>query len=532
MMDSSERKWARQRLELEYAVTRLLAGSRTLGEAVHNVLQTVCETLDWNRGELWNVDRPTQTLECVETWHAASPFEDALDRVTRRVTLAGGVDLPGRAWASGSPVEIIDLAADEDFPRARAVRAAGLRGGFAFPIRCGPEVLGVLAFYRGEVPPPDADLLPMFAAIGDQIAQLIERKRGEQALRESEERFRSLSACSPVGIFQSDPRGYCTYANPCCQSICGCTLEESLGDGWTRFVHPDDRDRTLEAWFTAALKGRRFDGEVRFGTPQGGIRWVRMRSAPMLSGKGELLGYVGTVEDITERKRSDEALRRLPQRLLEAQETERKRVARELHDSVIQLLSSAKFRLLPAAASASGRSRPERRDEEKALALLDRSIQEVRRISQNLRPSELDDFGLAAAVRSLCDEFRERTGLDLKLKQTRFPRKLPAEVELSLYRLIQEALNNVEKHARATRVAVLLTGTPSGLELTIRDDGSGFEFPPADGKRSVASGFGLVDMKERAALAKGDFTITSAPGHGTEIAVRIPISSGSPAGSP
>src|SRR4028118_717007 len=123
-------------------------------------------------------------------------------------------------------------------------------------------------------------------------------------LRESEERFRSLSACSPVGIFLTDIEGRGTYTNPRCQAICGFTLEESLGDGWLNSVYPEDRQKVFAQWSETTREGRSYSDELRLQTKEGSIRWVHVRSSPMFSDQGELIGHVGTVEDITERKQA------------------------------------------------------------------------------------------------------------------------------------------------------------------------------------------------------------------------------------
>jgi len=130
------------------------------------------------------------------------------------------------------------------------------------------------------------------------------RKQAEQTLRENEERFRSLSACSPAGIFLTDVEGHCTYANPRCQAICGFTLEESLGEGWSHSVYPDDRQRVFADWSQTTREGRFYSDEFRFQTKEGKVRWVHVRSAPMFCDQGQLIGHVGTVEDITERKQA------------------------------------------------------------------------------------------------------------------------------------------------------------------------------------------------------------------------------------
>ncbi len=136
-----------------------------------------------------------------------------------------------------------------------------------------------------------------------------EKKRAEKGLRESEQRFRSLSACSPVGFFLTDISGNCVYTNARCQEICGFTFEQALGQGWAEFVHPADRDRVLKQWTEIAMQGGQLAQEFRWGTSDESVRWAYVRSAPQLSDDGTLIGHVGTVEDITERKRSEALLR-------------------------------------------------------------------------------------------------------------------------------------------------------------------------------------------------------------------------------
>jgi hypothetical protein len=155
-------------------------------------------------------------------------------------------------------------------------------------------------------------------------------------LKQSEERFRSLSACSPVGIFLSDVEGRCTYSNPRCQAICGFTIQESLGLGWVRFIHPEDRERAIANWKAYTCEGREYSNEYRFQTPEGIIRWTHVRSSPMLSDQGELLGHVGTVEDITERKLAEAARAQVIQEQAARQEAE---AANRMKDEFLAILS-------------------------------------------------------------------------------------------------------------------------------------------------------------------------------------------------
>ena len=217
-------------------------------------------------------------------------------------------------------------------------------------------------------------------------------------------------------------------------------------------------------------------------------------------------------------------LRELPRLILQAQESERRRVARELHDSVNQLLSSVKFRIQSLEARIPQPDNGLLHEEAaKTRALLDKAMLEVRRISRNLRPSELDDLGLAPALRSLCVEFGERTGIAVELTCPDQSEKLPAEIELSAYRIAQEALTNVEKHAAAQRVTVELDFDSVRLRLRLRDDGCGFvrnALGPAAGKHG---GMGLMDIEERVRLVGGTCTVTSAPAAGTEVAIELPL---------
>jgi two-component system NarL family sensor kinase len=208
--------------------------------------------------------------------------------------------------------------------------------------------------------------------------------------------------------------------------------------------------------------------------------------------------------------------------VLDAQEGERLRVARELHDSVNQILSSAKFRLQAVQEQMVTLDPALRENSERAKNLLERAIKEVRLISQNLRPSELDDLGLLSAVRSACAEFQERTGVPVVLENTGFPERLTPEVELPFYRLVQEALTNIEKHAQASRVELSLSAESGLLELILRDDGRGFDPEKLTERPDGKPGFGMENMRERAVSLGGTFVLDSQPGLGTRITVRIP----------
>lgn len=214
-----------------------------------------------------------------------------------------------------------------------------------------------------------------------------------------------------------------------------------------------------------------------------------------------------------ERRRLEEILHSLPNQILQAQDAERKRIAAELHDGVNQVIASVKFRLahLESTLASSAPALME------AMALLDRALDEIQRISQNLRPSELDDFGLVAAAEGLVYEFQQRTNIRVEFQRGPIAKRLPPEVELAFYRILQEALANIEKHSRAMLVRVGLSADAKFATLNIRDDGRGF----AVGE--VKRGFGLINMRERAGALGGVFDLITEAGNGTEISIHLKI---------
>lgn len=229
--------------------------------------------------------------------------------------------------------------------------------------------------------------------------------------------------------------------------------------------------------------------------------------------------------EITERKRLEAELRALHGKVIAAQESERQRVARELHDGVNQLIASAKMRLRRVAEKSANRLDPADRE---ILARCDRmmvnALEENRRIAHNLRPSELDELGLSEACRSLCNQFALRTGLEVVNGVNASKRRFPRDLELNIFRVLQEALTNIEKHAEAKRVWVRLAFAPGSIVLCVLDDGKGFQGSGVH--RPTEGGVGLGNMRERAAAMGAKYEVVSTPGKGTSISLVVPLGSG------
>src|SRR5207244_4360692 len=249
--DISERRQVERRRDGQYAVTRILAEAKTLAEAGAGILRAICESLDWQAGVLWILDRERDVLRCLEIWHPANVDLAEFERVTREMTFVRGVGLPGDVWAGDGPIWHRDVTrlAGPRFPRLAHATAACLRGAFGFPIRSATAVTGVIEFFSGESREPDPDLLEMTAALGSQVGQFLERKRAEEALARSETTYRSLVEDSPFGIFRSTADGQLLAVNPALVSILGYDSEEELlqkNMAADVYVDPAQRARLLD----------------------------------------------------------------------------------------------------------------------------------------------------------------------------------------------------------------------------------------------------------------------------------------------
>jgi PAS domain S-box-containing protein len=320
----TERKRAEERLRVQHRVAQILAEAATIEEATPRILRAMGECLGWDVGALWRVDREAEALRCVELWHKASIEVPEFERVSREFTFIPGLGLPGRVWSSLEPKYIPDVVPDENFPRAPIAKREGLHAAFGFPILLGGEVLGVIEFFSGEIRQPDQELLNMLATIGSQIGQFIERKRAEEALRASEERFRTLVQFSFDVYWESDAQHRFTRQE-FAEGLADAPVPGSdIGIGKTRWelphLEPDE-----EAWrkhretLDAHLPFRDF--ELARPQPDGGKRYWSVSGLPVFDETGRFVGYRGLGRQITERKQMEEALRKQEKELREVVET-------------------------------------------------------------------------------------------------------------------------------------------------------------------------------------------------------------------
>lgn len=390
------------------------------------------------------------------------------------------------------------------------------------PIRHGGAVAGILSIQSYARDRYTTASLETLQALADHCGGALNRLGAEAARHASETRFSAFMEHAPVFAWIKDERFRYVYVNPRARQFLG--RSAGLAHAKTDFeLFPRAHAHRIRANDEAALAGSR-SSETMEDLPQSGgePRHYWVLRFPLHDAAGRRL-LAGMSVDITEKVRADAALRALPHRIIEAQEGERRRVARELHDGVSQLLASVRFRLSSVEGWLHERADDQlRRDMTRAKAHLDAATREVRAISHNLRPRELDDLGLVAALRSAAADLAEHSGLHVESRLARLRKRLPAEVELAFYRIFQEALANILKHAKAQRIQLELFREAGGVTLRITDDGAGFAAPRRS-SRSARASLGLVNMRERAEFISGTLTVKSVPHEGVVIEVWAPV---------
>ncbi len=352
------------------------------------------------------------------------------------------------------------------------------------------------------------------------IVLLWQRARNRKAdlrLRESEERFRLMADTTPALVWMCDREGTVTYLNDRRVDFTGRDVATGFGDTWSAFIHPDDIESVQAANKRALEQQAEYSKEYRLRRRDGVYRWMLDIAAPRVNGDGSFAGFVGSAADITDQKLAQEALEKIGGKLIEAQEEERSRIARELHDDICQRLALLSMELEQAnrgSNSSGGSSKIDEIRRHCAQIAVD-----VQALSHKLHSSKLEYLGLAPAIRSLCREFAQQHDVSVQFADENVPSFLPRDASLSLFRVTQEALQNALKHSGVRRFSVSLRGLANEIQLEVSDLGAGFDVERAKRDR----GLGLVSMQERAHLVHGSFTIESVVSGGTRILVRVPL---------
>ncbi len=530
--DVTERTRAESDLRLLLQIVHVLSTSTDLAVATTTILERLCEASGWPIGEVW-IPTPDGSLQLFSA--ARRPGCRACEQfllASLGLTFPRDQGLPGQLWADGSPTFIPSLDSSRQFLRSESAESAGFTSAFAIPLKSNEHTVALMLFFLSEARPPDAAWLTLARAVAAEFGTVFQREWTQEQL----DCFfnRSLDMHCLAGF-----DGYFKRVNPAWARTLGYTTAELLKRPCVELIHSDDRPLFME------MLGKLSRGldltaiELRCLCQDGSIKWT-LWSATSLPSQ-QLI--VATSRDTSERKRTEiavlqseehyrdlfhqayqmqENLRRLSDRMLEIQEQERSRISRDLHDEVGQSLTAINMNLAVLRNTLAGGPMEIERRISDTQRLIEHTMATIHNFSRELRPAMLDDLGLMPALRTYVQSFIERTGLSVHLHAGGDDEveHLGPERKVVIYRVVQEGLNNIAKHAAASEAEVRIAGAPREVKLEIRDNGRGFSQHQSN---ESSSGLGLLGLAERVRLVGGEFSIASAPGQGTILHASIPI---------
>jgi signal transduction histidine kinase len=407
-------------------------------------------------------------------------------------------------------------------------RKALIVGGGILLFALAAALMGIFVFWGGARLP--LIISPFFllivVAIGYELNSDIRRsatltedlKKREAELREEMLQSDLSASAANVGIWTKHLGEEIIWASKKWRELLAFEASQSITfQDYLLRIHPDDRERVRRVQKAAEDSGDEYEVNYRLLLPNGGVRWIRSHGeVEFIDGEAKIMR--GASVDITRQRLAEEAAHDLSRRLIGAQEKERARLARELHDDLSQSLA-----LLAIQLEELGREPHEpgsiKKQVDHLASQIERLSADVHRISHELHPAKLGQLGLESALRGFCREIATAHGIKVDFDAAKVPRELPNDVSLCLYRIAQESLQNVVKHSGASTANVSICEEGGEVRLAVSDNGSGFDPDAPSSKKSI----GLTSMKERARAVSGTLTVQSAPGTGSKIEVHVPL---------
>jgi len=364
------------------------------------------------------------------------------------------------------------------------------------------------------------------------IYEIAKRKNVEDSLRKSETSYRILADNTHDWEFWVSPEGRFIYMSPSCKRIAGYDVEEFMADPDLiyRITHPDDKMQHKNHRHETMQKMEPGMLEFRIIRPDGTFRWIDHVCQPVFDKEGNFLGTRGSNRDITDRKLTEEALREserqlhcLSSQLIVAQEIERKRISRELHDELGQALTLMKMRLRFINENLRNDQIILKEECKNSLEYINQVIENVRRLSQDLSPLVLEDLGLTAGLKWLINNFAKNNSIRIAHDIENIDRLLSQDSRIIIYRILQETLTNIVKHSKAEKVSVVISKHDDEISFLVEDNGIGFNLNNTVIKKDTLMGLGLKTIEERVRILGGSLYLQSQEGKGTRITFSMPI---------
>lgn len=407
-----------------------------------------------------------------------------------------------------------------------ALRALLQRAGGAEPQAVMAEAIGIITGSLEELSTVTETLRQAY----DELELRVQARTAELSTANEALRYQAnLLANIHDAIIATNEQDMITTWNRAAEEMYGWPAAEALGRHLKELIRQELIDADQAAVLDSLAQTGRWRGETRQYRRDGTAFVADITTVALSDEAGRVIGYVSVNRDISERKQVEEMLQAgrerlqiLSQRLIEAQETERRRVSRELHDEAGQSLTALKISLELMQADLLVESEKSYQILQEAVALTDETMKRIRLLAQGLRPPELDVVGLNLTMEDYCRDFAEHTRLSIDYTGADLPAVLPDEVTICFYRVLQESLTNVAKHAHANHVWVVLHSNADMLSLAVEDDGQGFDAQTAVSVSRQPQSIGLLGMHERLELLGGRLEIRSQPGQGTRLVASAP----------
>ena len=533
-VNSIERKNMHQRLELALKFQEMIAvlsakfvnlPSDQVDVEIENGLRHIARFLDLDRCVMaLHSDDKSQTITS-HSWVA-----DGVESVT---AVIGNETIPwvGSKIMRSEPAIIPSVGGlPEDAAKDKAFfDQVGIRSGLYLPLMAGGEILGIfgVASLQGERAWSE-ELVKGLQLAADVFSNALVRQKKDRALRAAQTEYRTILNFTFDWEYWENLDGSIRYSSPSCERITGCPPQAFVDDPLKlrSLISPEDREAWDEHFRAARLTPGPHEIQYRIKRPDGEVRWIEHVCTPVTDDQGILVGIRASNRDVTQRMHAQAAicerekeLQSLTGRLILGQEEERRRLARELHDDLSQRLAALAIEIGKLETRVEGGKEAILQD---LRGLRDQTIRvagDVHNLSRRLHPSILEDLGLTRAVEAECTRFADREGIEVAYRAENIPAHLPKNIALSIYRIVQEGLNNIAKHACARRAFVGLSASEASLHLSIQDDGLGFDAAEA----RKMPGLGLSSIRERVRLVNGRHRIKSEPEKGTTIEATVPL---------
>lgn len=529
--DITAQKRAEEEVRLLLEMILSIGPARGTKAALDAALRLICEAMGWSMAQAWVWDEDRRKMVFSEAGYYRDRDLRAFRKASRDLDFAPGEGLIGRVYRDKKSIWIEDITRERSYRRVEAAEQSRLKTCLMVPLPAGDRILAVMEFYFHEAMETDLRLVQVVSALASHLGGVLERKRAVELLERKERQLVAAQAMAHMGHWEIDLKTRRVSCSEELLRIFEIRPEDFDGRCETFYerIHPRDAGEVEDRINRVFREPQALVLEYTVLLPDGREKAISSRGDLVLDGDGKPLRVVGIAQDVTERRmaeeevrQSREKLRDLADHLQTIREEERTEVSREIHDELGQALTVLKLDLSLVEEKFRQGSVDKVFDLTRSMSqLIDETIQIVRRIASSLRPGLLDDLGLEAALEWQCQEFRDRSGLAFHLDLPSRPLALDSKRATTVFRIFQEILTNVARHARASRVEISLKEAPGEVLLEVRDDGVGI----TPEQYSNPKALGIVGMTERALMLDGELTFFGKPNQGTTVQLRVPLPS-------